>query len=71
MFINTIVCFADGCPVLVSSFKMFHSPEPTADLIFSDAAQQLRPVPEEERSHTEYLGQSRTVLHRVMCIDPG
>ncbi|KAF0305802.1 Melanotransferrin [Amphibalanus amphitrite] len=38
------------------SFKMFHSPEPTADLIFSDAAQQLRPVPEEERSHTAYLG---------------
>lgn len=38
------------------SFKMFHSPEPTADLIFSDAAQQLRPVPPEERTYSEYLG---------------
>jgi len=38
------------------NFKMFNSPEPTADLIFSDAAQQLKPVPAGERNYRAYLG---------------
>lgn len=41
---------------------MFKSDEPTADLIFSDAAQQLRPLADEERDYREYLGTSALLL---------
>ncbi|XP_047480252.1 melanotransferrin-like [Penaeus chinensis] len=38
------------------NFKMFHSDEPYADLIFQDATQQLVPLEKEEQHYHPYLG---------------
>ncbi|XP_069187443.1 transferrin 2 isoform X2 [Procambarus clarkii] len=38
------------------NFKMYHSEEPYADLIFQDATQQLVPLPLEEQHYHPYLG---------------
>ncbi|PSN53016.1 Melanotransferrin [Blattella germanica] len=48
------------------SFAMFYSPPPYSDLIFQDAAQQLKVIEPEERSYGAYLGKDFLRARRVV-----
>ncbi|GAB6026358.1 antigen p97 (melanoma associated) identified by monoclonal antibodies 133.2 and 96.5 [Chamberlinius hualienensis] len=48
-------------------FQMFRSDFPYNDVIFQDAAQQLVPVPVEQRNYKEYLGYD--FVHAKMAVD--
>ncbi|KAJ9586220.1 hypothetical protein L9F63_020129 [Diploptera punctata] len=48
------------------SFAMFYSPPPYSDLIFQDAAQQLKVIPREQRNYGAYLGKDFLRARRVV-----
>jgi hypothetical protein len=46
---------------------MFYSAPPYSDLIFQDAAQQLKVIPQEQRNYRDYLG--KTFLKARALVD--
>lgn len=46
---------------------MFYSAPPYSDLIFQDAAQQLKVIPESQRNYRDYLG--KTFLKARALVD--
>lgn len=53
------------------SFAMFYSPPPYSDLIFQDAAQQLRVVPPEKRYYSDYVGKDYMRARRIVDCHAG
>lgn len=56
-------------PLILSSFSMFYSPPPYSDLIFSDVAVRLKPLPHSKRSAEIVAGPALVRAARIVSCD--